>query len=76
MECASASRTALGPDDAMVEFDQVLANRQPKAQATRLAGQAGIHTVETIKNAIQMLRRNTQPVIADTDFQQVSQEVG
>src|SRR2546425_8353790 len=76
MECTSSRGTALGPDEAIVEFDQVLANGEPKAQATRLAGQKGIHTVEAIKNPLQVLRRNTYTMIAHTDFHHVSWYVG
>ncbi len=76
MERTSSSRTALGPDETLVEFDQVLANRQPEAETTRLAGQTDVYTMEAIKDALQMLRRNAYSMIAHTNFQHVPRYLG
>ena len=71
MKCTSTSRAALGPDAALMKLNNAFADRQAKPEAIHLTGQAIVHAVEALKDAVEVLGRNTQPIITDTDFKDV-----
>ena len=71
MERAASSWATLSPDQAIMEFDDVLANRQPQTKTIDLPRQSGIHAVEAVEDPVKVFRRNAQPIIADTDLHQL-----
>ncbi len=73
MHGAASARAALGPDQAMMELDDMLTNREPQAKSIDLSGQSRIHTVEALEDPLKLVGRNTQAVIAHTDIHHLSQ---
>src|SRR5947209_4907860 len=73
MEHTSSGRTALGPDQAIVELDDVLANREPQTKTIDLPCQSCIDPVKAIEDPLKVFRGNAQPIIADTDFHHLPQ---
>ena len=71
MKCTSTSRAALGPDAALMKLNNAFADRQAKPEAIHLTGQPIVHAVKALKDAVEVLGRNTQPIITDTDFKDV-----
>ncbi len=69
MERASSGWAAFSPDNAIMEFDYAFAHRQAKTEPIDLPDQAVVHTMEALKDAPKVLGRNTQAVIAHTDFE-------
>ena len=71
MECAASGRATLSPDHAIVELDDVLANREPQTKTIDLPRQSCIDPVEAVEDPVKMFRGNAQPIIADTDLHQL-----
>ena len=71
MKCTSTSRAALGPDAALMKLNNAFADRQTKPEAIHLAAQTIIHPVKALKDAVEVLGRNTQPIVTDTDLKDV-----
>ncbi len=69
MERASSGWAAFSPDNTIMEFDNVFAQRQAKTETIDLPDQTVVHTMEAIKDAPKVLGRNTQAVITHTDFE-------
>jgi hypothetical protein len=76
MECASSTRTTHGPDDAIMELDNMLANRQANSKTIDLSSQLCVHAVETIEDPIKMFGSNTQAMVAHTDLQHLVRLLG
>src|SRR6266566_6888762 len=68
MECTASARAARSPDQAIMELDDVLANRQPQTKTIDLPRQSGIHPVEAVEDPVKVFIGNAQPMIADTDL--------
>ena len=71
MERAASGRATLSPDHAIMEFDDVLANREPQTKSTLLPRQSCIHAVEAVEDPVKVFSGNAQPIIADTDLHQL-----
>jgi hypothetical protein len=69
MERTPTSRAAFGPDTSVVQGHKMPTHRQSQSQAIHLASQTRIHAVKALKDAFEMLGRNADAEIADTDFQ-------
>src|SRR5579871_4029019 len=72
-DAAMTPRLILGPDEAMMQFNNVFANGQAQTQAVSLTYQARINTMKTVENALQLIGGNTLTLITDTYFQHVLQ---
>src|SRR6266702_7526341 len=68
MERTASTRAARSPDQAIMELDDVLANRQPQTKTIDFPRQSCIHPVEAIENPVKVFIGNAQPMIADTDL--------
>ena len=68
MQRASSVRATFGPDQAIMELDDILANRQPQTQTALLPRQSFIHPMEAIEDALKVFCGNTQPMIAHTEL--------
>ena len=75
MKCTSTSRAALGPDAALMKLNNAFADRQTKPESIHLAAQTIIHPVKALKDPVEVLGRNTQPIITDTDFKDVDRSL-
>ena len=71
MERAASGRATLSPDQAIMELDDVLANREPQTKTIDLPRQSCIHAVEAVEDPVEMFSGNAQPIIADTDLHQL-----
>ena len=71
MERAASGRATLSPDQAIMELDDVLANREPQTKTIDLPRQSCIHPVEAVEDPVKMFSGNAQPIIADTDLHQL-----
>ena len=59
MEGASSSGATLGPDEAAMQLDQVLADGQAKPQAIDFSRQPCIHTMEALEDTLNVFGGNT-----------------
>ena len=71
MERAASRLATLSPDQAIMELDDVLTNREPQTKTIDLPRQSCIHPVETGEDPVKMFSGNAQPIIADTDLHQL-----
>ena len=67
MESTSAAGTTFSPDAAAMQLNDTFANCQSQPQTVDCACQPRVYAMEAVKDTLQMLVRDTQPVIADDD---------
>ena len=75
MERAASARATLSPDHAIMELDDVLANREPQTKTIDLPCQSGIHAMEAVEDPVKVFSGNAEPIIADTDLHHLAQLV-
>ena len=68
MEGAATIRAAFRPDATPVQAYQMPAGSQTHSQTVLFAGQTGIDPIERIEDPFQMLVRDTDPEITDTQL--------
>jgi hypothetical protein len=56
MKRTATAWATLGPDDALMELDNTLTNRQAQAETVDLAGQTRIHPMKAFKDTIKVFR--------------------
>src|ERR1700721_2553193 len=59
---------AIGANGATVREHDMLGDREPQPSSSRFAGASLVHAVEALKQARQMLERNTRAEIAHVKF--------
>ena len=68
-------RPVLGPDGAVVQLDDALANGQAQAETVDFSCEPCIHAMKTVEDPLKVLGRYPYTSIAHTDLQHLSREL-